>query len=61
MDPQPAPDRPTPSAGPSEKSTAEPGVESDAEPSGDGRRYVVDARTATGVQIGEGNTQIIYS
>ncbi|MFD8559683.1 AAA family ATPase [Streptosporangium canum] len=65
MDPQPAPDPPTPPAGPSATPTADPGAESDAEPSGapggDGRRYVVDARTATGVQIGEGNTQIIYS
>jgi len=57
MDPQPAPGPPAPPAGPS----ATPTAESNAEPGGDGPQYVIDARTATGVQIGEGNTQIIYS
>ncbi|MEU8252363.1 WD40 repeat domain-containing protein, partial [Nonomuraea sp. NPDC048916] len=65
MDPQPPPGPSAPPAGPSATPTAEPTAEPGGQPSGapggDGRRYVVDARTATGVQIGEGNTQIIYS
>ncbi|WP_189164618.1 nSTAND1 domain-containing NTPase, partial [Sphaerisporangium melleum] len=61
MDPQPAFDPPAPPPGPSATSPAEPGAEPAEAPAGDGPRYVVDARTATGVQIGEGNTQIVYN